>query len=89
MPNSLAITGVTGDLRWGYLPAGVVERWTVTHDEAGWTLTAPTVKEMDTFRLSQQPIVFVAPHAQGVWRWPLRTLQIVDGTLSASLGPPE
>jgi hypothetical protein len=63
----------------------------VQRDEHGqWTLHGSIVDaETDTFKLSQRPLVFVVPRQGGTWRWPIDTLQVVAGTLSASLGPQE
>jgi hypothetical protein len=83
------VTGQAARVQWGYLVAGTVRSWTATKAEDGsWSLVA-TVHEADTFRVTQRPLVFMAPHARGTWRWPVTSLQITDGTLTASLGPPE
>jgi hypothetical protein len=75
-------------LRWGYLPAATLGAWTVTKDEQGLLLMA-RVTTADPYRLSQQPIVFVAPHSKGMWRWPVNELQITGAECSARLGPME
>lgn len=80
--------GVDGSLRWGYQAAAVLRAWTLTKVDAGWTLTA-TVVSTDAFRVAQRPLVFVAPHATGAWRWPIGELQIVGASLTATLGPKE
>jgi len=85
---SVTVRGVDARLVWGYLPAGTLGAYTVTRESGRWTLTA-TVVTSDAFRVAQHPLAFVAPHTHGAWRWPIATLSIVDGTLTASLGPPE
>jgi hypothetical protein len=84
----VTMRGVEAKLVWGYLPAGTLGAYTVTRELGRWTLTA-TVVSSDAFRVAQHPLAFVAPHAKGAWRWPVDALSIVDGTLSALLGPPE
>lgn len=82
----LIVTGVRASVRWGYHAAATVTAWTVTRDDSGWVLTA-TLVTSDAFRLSQQPLTFEAPHAHGVWTWPIQTLQIAGAALQARLGP--
>jgi len=83
-----SITGVVGSVTWGYYTAAAIHNYTVTRRDASWTLTA-TVVLSDAFKLSQRPLRFVAPHAHGEWAWPIDTLTIADGALTATLGPPE
>jgi hypothetical protein len=89
----VTVRGVEGTIRAGYYPAGTVRAWTVTkHTDEGadpaWRLTA-TIVALDAFRVTQRPLAFVAPHANGRWRWPIDTLQIMGDALTARLGPPE
>lgn len=85
----MAIDGVTASLRWGYTHAATLGTWTVTKREDGrWNLKA-TVVSADTFRVAQRPLVFEAPLNNGAWRWPVVELQVVDGSLTATLGPHE
>jgi hypothetical protein len=42
----------------------------------------------DAFKMSQQPLMFVAPTERGEWRWPILSVTVTDGALTASLGPP-
>lgn len=90
MAHSLMIHGEEGQVRWGYLSAVTLRSWTMAKDETGQLTLTAGVASVDTFRASQRPLMFVVPRANGAWRWPILTeLQIVDGTLSASLGPKE
>jgi hypothetical protein len=83
------ITGVIGTINWHYYTAAAIHGYTVTRAETGeWSLTA-TVVLSDAFKLSQRPLTFVAPHDKGEWRWPIQALQLTEGALRASLGPPE
>ena len=80
------ITGEAGQVFWGYHPVATVTAWSITKTEAGdWALTGSLVSA-DTFRVSQHPLVFVAPNG---WRWPVLSLQITDASLLAMLGPKE
>jgi hypothetical protein len=48
------------------------------------------VLSADAFKVSQRPLTFVVRRPKGVtWRWPVQTLQIDSGSLTASLGPQE
>lgn len=82
-----SIKGVVGLVKWSYYTAAAINGYTVTRSESVWTLQASVVAS-DAFKLSQRPLVFVAPHAKGEWRWPIESLYIVDGTLTARLCPP-
>jgi hypothetical protein len=84
----VTISGRDGVLRWGYFQAAGLSTWTVTRDGGRWTL-AGTVTGVDAFRVTQRPLAFVATHATGCWRWPVETLAIADGRLTAALGPQE
>ncbi len=89
MFNTVTVKGAAGAIGWGYQPAGTLRNWTVTRIGGVWNLTA-TVDQVDSYRVSQRPLVFKAPHKDGSFRWPIvGELQIVDGALTARLGPPE
>lgn len=79
--------GVRGELRWAYHEAGIVRDWVITGDGRQRTLTG-RVEAVNAFRVSQRPLVFVVPRRRP-WRWPIDTLQMTDGTLTARLGPME
>ena len=87
--HSLALNGARGAIKWGYHTVADVDRWTVGRDDAQALRLSGSVGFVNTFRLSQRPLVFEAPHAKGAWRWELFDLQIRDGALSARLGPKE
>ena len=89
MARCVTVTGVQGSVRWGYHRAVELGAYTVTRDEQGaWSLSGHVVSA-DTVRASQSPLVFVAPHQDGSWRWPILDLQLADGALTARLGPKE
>jgi hypothetical protein len=85
---AVTVRGVVGEVRWAYHVASAVTGWTIVHD-AGVSTLIGTLDHPDPFRLSQQPLVFVASHAGGAWRWPIRELQITGASLAAVLGPKE
>jgi len=86
--GSAVIRGVVGKLTWGYFNAAAINGYTVQRGTDGrWTLTA-TVVSADRFKLSQKPLVFVAPHQRGDWRWPVQDYELKDGALTAHLLPP-
>jgi hypothetical protein len=84
MSHSITIRGTGAAVKWGYHVAATLGSWTVT----GRTLTA-SVLTSDTMAVSQRPLVFVVPRPKGEWRWDVDSLQIADGTLTASLVPQE
>lgn len=87
--NRVVINGPQGEVRWSYHRAATVGPWTLTAEPAGATLTA-TVVSSDAFAVSQQPLTFVVPRPSGAsWTWPIVTLQIAGGSLTAELGPQE
>jgi len=88
MGSTVRVTGVNGALRYGYHSAGVLRNWIVERADDRWTLKA-TVVSVDTFKVSQRPLTFVAAVKHGSWRWPITELQIEGASLDAALGPKE
>ena len=86
-----SIQGVVGQIMWSYYKAALLEGYTVTRSPTNeWTLRARVVPgASDAFKLAQRPLVFVAPTEHGAMKWPIESLQVVDGALTAQLGPPE
>lgn len=81
------ITGHAGVVRWGYYEAATLGAWTiVTRTAEDWTLTA-RVQSADTFRCSQQPLVFCVPRPSGDWRMAVTSLQIDGTALTATVQP--
>jgi hypothetical protein len=90
--------GAVGHLRWAYYAAAVLEGYTVDKTDQVWTLEAH-VMQRDAFKLTQRPLVFVAPYrtraADGSpraaeWRWPVLSFTISPtGHLVARLGAPD
>lgn len=88
MPGA-SIRGVVGQIKWAYYNAAAVNGYTVARSPEGqWSLRA-TIVMSDAFKLSQRPLVFVAPHEKGEWRWPIESFDVgPNQTLVATLGPP-
>ena len=83
----LTIRGVVGRIEWGYFNAAAINGYTVTRTDGHWRVSGIVVLA-DSFKLAQQPLLFVAPHAHGTWRWPIVELSVMDGRLAATLLPP-
>jgi hypothetical protein len=82
----VSIKGVVGQITWAYYHAAAINGYTVTRSpEGAWTLRACVVTS-DAFKLSQRPLMFVAPHSQGEWRWPIEGYELHDGVVTARLG---
>lgn len=82
------ITGVVGHIKWHYYTAAAINGYTVSRAGTEWSLRAIVVLS-DAFKLTQRPLKFHAPHEHGEWVWPIESMQIADGALTARLGPPE
>ena len=82
------ITGVVAAVKWSYYTAAAINGYRVTKSKHGQWTAAGTVVVSDAFKLAQRPLVFEAKHAKGAWVWPIQTLTIADGRLTAQLGPP-
>jgi hypothetical protein len=85
-----AIAGVIGRIEWGYFVAAAIHGYALQPQADGtWALTG-TVVSFDAFKIRQRPLIFVAPHKDGEWRWPLRTIDLGEGhgprALVATLG---
>ena len=62
--------------------------WQIASADGITTLTA-TANTVHAFWITQRPVMFVAPHAEGSWRWPIRSLDIHGQAVTAVLGPME
>lgn len=92
MSEGVQIRGVVGQIKWSYYNAAAIHGYTVQRDKATgvWSLRG-TVVASDAFKLSQRPLVFVAPIRQGkkegAWKWLIESHEIVNGTVRATLSP--
>jgi hypothetical protein len=83
--NTLSLKGAAAALRWGYQVVATLGAWTVAGAPGAWTFTATLLSTLDAddFRLSQR-LEVATPNG---WRWwvDANTLQIANGTLTASI----
>jgi hypothetical protein len=85
----VVLRGVKGLIKWSYYNAAAIQGYAVKVAENGrWKLRAQVVMA-DAFKLSRRPLIFVAMHERGEWRWPIEGYELHDGMLRAELGPPE
>lgn len=83
----LVLKGVVGQIKWSYYVAAAINGYTVSRVGEQWKLTA-TVVASDAFKLSQTPLLFVALHERGDWRWPIVGYELTQGMLTAQLDAP-
>lgn len=84
------IRGVVGRIDWGYFAAAAINGYTARQlPDGSWSLHA-TIVTFDAFKMRQRPLVFIAPHQDGEWRWPIKTVDLSEGVgpreLQATLG---
>lgn len=87
------LSGVVGRIDWHYYTAAGIHGYTVTPPPRRakvqeWKLVA-VVPLHDAFKMSQRPLVFVAQHAKGEWRFPVIEYNLRDHRIVARLSPPE
>ena len=82
----MVLRGVTGRIEWCHTEAAVVDAYTVTRtrEDPVIRLTA-TLCRVDAFRLAQRPLWFIA----GQVAWPIERVDIINGSLTATLGYPD
>jgi hypothetical protein len=77
-----------GSVEWGYYVAAVLHDWEFSGTAERGFITGPATS-LDTFRLSQRPLVFTVVKPKMVWRWPILELQQHGQTLTLTVGPCE
>jgi hypothetical protein len=86
------LSGAVGHIKWGHYTAAALTVYTATPSNPArteWTVRATVVLD-DAFKMAQRPLVFVAKHAKGEWRFPIRSVARDEaGALMASCGEPE
>ncbi len=80
--------GKSGELKQAWHTAATLGPWTLSGDKSTYTLTAQ-IATADTYRVAQRPLVFEHPLAGKPMQWKVSELQLADGTLTASLVPPD
>jgi len=73
------IRGIVGRLDWGYFAAGAINGYSVTRCADGLWALHGTLVNFDAFKIRQRPLVFIAPHKDGEWRWPVKTVDVGEG----------
>ena len=87
--NHATLRGAEAVIKWGWHTAVSLGPWSVEVDPTQRTLTGKVVKA-DTFRVLQQPLKFYVSRPRGTaWVWPVESLHVADGELTARLGPQE
>lgn len=84
--------GLTGDLRWAYRLAATIGPWELAPatDACSTTALRAHVVTHDPFVVTQAPLsAWLRLGHRTVLRYPVLTLQIADGVLTATLGPRE
>jgi len=85
------LSGIVGHIKWGHYTAAAINGYSVAPNNKArteWSLTA-TIVLADAFKMSQLPLVFVAKHAKGEWRFPIKRFTRYEFRLTATLGPPQ
>jgi hypothetical protein len=84
------IEGVVAAVKWQYYTAAAINGYRVARTKDGRWSASGIVVLADAFKMAQRPLVFVAKHKNGEWRWPIQSMAIgPDGhRWTAALGPP-
>lgn len=84
------IDGVVAAIKWQYYTAAAINGYRVSCTKDGQWSASGIVVLADAFKMAQRPLLLVAKHKKGEWRWPIRSMTIgPDGhRWSALLGPP-
>jgi len=83
MFRSLTMKGAEAQIRWAYHRAASLGAWELSASGPIGTFTA-TVIEADTFKLSQPALSVRIPRPNGsAWSYPVQSLHVADGTLTA------
>lgn len=82
----MTIQGATGEVRWAYLPAAVFGPWRLDTVPGGAVLEGRLVSQ-DDYRLAQEPLTAVVNVGRQALVYPITSLHVNGGQLSAQLGP--
>lgn len=76
-----------GFVKCSYRTAAEVSRVHIAFDKKTKRATlGALVGTSDPYLLQQRPLLFVVPTKAAVFRWPIESVQVVDGQLHARLG---
>jgi len=83
----MILKGVTGEIRWSYLPAAVFGPWRVeTQEDTALSTLTGTLVSVDGYRVTQSPLVAVVSVGRRRLTWPITDMQISGDTITAVLG---
>lgn len=82
----MQVRGATGEIRWAYLPAVVFGPWRLETEPGGASLQGQVVSR-DAFREAQEPLTAVLHIGRQTLVYPVTSLHVDGGQLSAQLGP--
>ena len=90
--NTLSLRGDGARIVWGYQVAVTVGAWTVQvapPPAPGPWIFEGALETCAVVAARQAPLTLVIPRPHGSWRWPVRSLTITNGAVTAVLGPKE
>jgi hypothetical protein len=84
--EKVLMAGAAGQIHWAYAVAAECEKFEVRQKGKALSLVA-RLASSDVFKLRQSPLAFVVKVGGGRWTWPITSLTISDGLLTAQLQP--
>lgn len=79
--HQITLRGEAAGIRWGYHHAADLGAWSVENGHL-----SASVRSVDAFRLTQQPLSFVVIRPTGArWEWRLRDVVVTGDTVHAQL----
>jgi len=82
----MQVRGVTGELRWAYLPACVFGPWRLHTHPTGASLEAELVTQ-DAYRMGQEPLTALLHVGRQTLIYPVEGMTVNGSQLSVTLGP--
>jgi hypothetical protein len=80
--GQLTVSGVSGQVRWGYLTAAVFGAWHFDGEGARGTITTSQLLDAHEMYLTQIPLVVAVAMGRATWRWKVESLTRSGNTLS-------
>lgn len=84
--EKVVLAGHGGKVLWSYAVAAECEKFEVRQKGKALSLVA-RLSSSDVFKLRQSPLAFVVMVGGGRWTWPIASLEMKDGLLTAQLQP--
>lgn len=82
----MQLKGVTGEIRWSYLPAVIFGPWTLQTTPTGGSLEAEVIS-VDAFRATQSPLIAAVRIGRQTLTYPVEQWQQTGQRVFANLGP--